>query len=199
MLFAERSARARSSDRCRRYAVLAGAVSTGDGSGRSPDSNAAESRSQARAYGLRDSRSRRIRTWPVRGGRTFVSFVAGDSGRRRRPTLQRSTTSCWRRSTNKARRPSRAARPTKRCATTCVLLTDAPGSELAAKGHNDAIAVVEGQRQLEGSRDLLQDFALEVSGQSATAPTSTKRLAGLYEKSESWNEAARRVSTHGRC
>ena len=32
------------------------------------------------------------------------------------------------------------------------IAADAPGSELAAKGHNDAIAVVEAQGQLEGSR-----------------------------------------------
>ncbi|HTK97300.1 MAG TPA: tetratricopeptide repeat protein [Pseudomonadales bacterium] len=65
----------------------------------------------------------------------------------------------------------------------------APGSELAAKGHNDAIAVVEGQGNWKEAADLLQDFRSKYPD-SPYGADATKRLAGLYEKSESWNQAA---------
>ncbi len=65
----------------------------------------------------------------------------------------------------------------------------APGSELAAKGHNDAIAVVEAQGRWKDAADLLQDFQARYPD-SPYAADSTKRLAGLYEKSESWTQAA---------
>jgi tetratricopeptide (TPR) repeat protein len=66
---------------------------------------------------------------------------------------------------------------------------DAPGSELAAKGHNDAIAVVEGQGRWKEAADLLQEFRRRYPD-SPYGADATKRLAGLYEKSESWTQAA---------
>ena len=66
----------------------------------------------------------------------------------------------------------------------------APGSELAAKGHNDAVAVVESQQRWKDAAFLLEDFRARYPDSPLGADTG-KRLAGLYEKSESWNEAAR--------
>ncbi|HTO58965.1 MAG TPA: tetratricopeptide repeat protein, partial [Pseudomonadales bacterium] len=66
---------------------------------------------------------------------------------------------------------------------------DAPGSDLAAKGHNDAIAVVEGQGRWKDAADLLKDFQNRYPD-SPYGADATKRLAGLYEKSQSWTQAA---------
>ena len=70
------------------------------------------------------------------------------------------------------------------------IAAEAPGSELAAKGHNDAIAVVEAQATLEGSGDSCWRTSVSKYPDSPYGADSTKRLAGLYEKSESWNQAA---------
>jgi tetratricopeptide (TPR) repeat protein len=69
------------------------------------------------------------------------------------------------------------------------IANDAPGSEIAAKGHNDAIAVVEAQQRWKQAADLLEDFRTRYPDSPLGADTN-KRLAGLYEKSEDWNLAA---------
>jgi cellulose synthase operon protein C len=69
------------------------------------------------------------------------------------------------------------------------IAADAPGSELAAKGHYDAVAIVEGGGRWQEAADLLEDFRNKYPD-NALGTDSTQRLAGLYEKSESWNQAA---------
>ncbi len=65
----------------------------------------------------------------------------------------------------------------------------APGSDLAAKGHNDAIAAVEAQGRWKEAATLLEEFRTRYPD-SPYGADATKRLAGLYEKSESWTQAA---------
>ncbi len=69
------------------------------------------------------------------------------------------------------------------------IAADAPGSELAAKGHYDAVAIVEASGRWANAAELLQDFRTKYPG-NALGVDSTKRLADLYEKAESWNQAA---------
>ncbi len=69
------------------------------------------------------------------------------------------------------------------------IANDAPGSDLAAKGHNDAIAAVEAQGRWKEAAKLLEDFRARYPD-SPYGADATKRLAGLYEKSEEWTQAA---------
>jgi tetratricopeptide (TPR) repeat protein len=65
----------------------------------------------------------------------------------------------------------------------------APGSELAAKGHYDAVAVVEAQGRWADAARLLSDFRSRYPGDELGRDAGT-RLAGLYEQSEDWGAAA---------
>jgi len=69
------------------------------------------------------------------------------------------------------------------------IAADAPGSDLAAKGHYDAVAIVEAGGNLKQAANLLEDFRTKYPD-NALGADSTKRLADLYEKTESWNQAA---------
>jgi tetratricopeptide (TPR) repeat protein len=69
------------------------------------------------------------------------------------------------------------------------IAADAPGSDLAAKGHYDAVAIVEAGGNLKEAANLLEDFRTKYPD-NALGADSTKRLADLYEKTESWNQAA---------
>jgi tetratricopeptide (TPR) repeat protein len=57
----------------------------------------------------------------------------------------------------------------------------APGSELAAKGHFDAVAAIEGQGRWAEAATLLADFRATYAG-NALLVDAPKRLADLYEK-----------------
>lgn len=69
------------------------------------------------------------------------------------------------------------------------LALDAPGSELAAKGHFDAVAVREGQEHWAEAAVLLADFRSRYPANPLTAEVPA-RLADLYEKSSEWELAA---------
>jgi TolA-binding protein len=66
---------------------------------------------------------------------------------------------------------------------------EAPDSELAAKGHYDAVAVVEGQGRWADAAALLDDFRSRYPG-SDLGRDAGARLAGLYEQSQDWRGAA---------
>jgi TolA-binding protein len=63
------------------------------------------------------------------------------------------------------------------------------GSELAAQGHFDAIAVVEGSGRIEEAAALLADFRTRYPGHLLDKGLSM-RLAAMYEKTEDWQRAA---------
>ncbi len=66
---------------------------------------------------------------------------------------------------------------------------EAPQSELAIKGQYDAIAVIEGQDRWAEAARLLEDFRTRYPQQTLDTEIP-KRLADLYEKSQSWQQAA---------
>ena len=70
---------------------------------------------------------------------------------------------------------------------------EAPNAELAVKGHFDAIAVVEGQEDHAAAAELLESFRNDYPDHELGKDTA-KRLANLYEKTESWDLAASEYS-----
>jgi TolA-binding protein len=77
---------------------------------------------------------------------------------------------------------------------------DGPDSELAAKGHFDAVAAYEAAERWSEAADLLQAFRTRYPHDALTAD-QTPRLAGLYEKAGRKHQAAdeyRRMAIAGR-
>ena len=182
---ARRTCRPRRPIRC----ISLGAVPASDGPGGPTDPHATESRSEARAHRVRDPRSRRVRTRSATRRRSVriarCSAIPVATRRMSRP----STKSCWLRSTSRARRRSRAAQRMKPFATICAsptmlrvpnwrrraTTTRSPWSKHRGAGRKRPICCRTSRRAI------------------PTVPTAQTRpnvWPDLYEKSESWTQAA---------
>ncbi len=64
-----------------------------------------------------------------------------------------------------------------------------PSAALAAQGHFDAIAAIEGAGRINEAADMLSDFRAAYPGHELGKGIDM-RLAGMYEKTENWSAAA---------